>query len=120
MLANSLLAIVMVLVGEIILIPVFKMINSYFLGKNSSLSGVSIIKGVLERIFIFVGLINGIPLVLVLLGALKVGTRLEGSSREKVSNDYFLTGNLVSFLLGITYSIVYLDYRIDILKFFAC
>ena len=47
----------------------------------------------------FLGLIMGFPVVIVALGAFKLGTRLENEKEKRVSNDYFLVGNLVSLLI---------------------
>ncbi len=54
--------------------------------------------GVLERLFLYVGLMQGFGQTLILFGALKIGTRLK-NEKDKISNDYFLVGNLVSVLL---------------------
>jgi hypothetical protein len=67
----------------------------------------TIAKGLLERFFIYISLANGLPHVLTLLGALKIGTRLDAEKQHAVSNDYFLIGNLVSILLALLYFFVY-------------
>ncbi len=54
--------------------------------------------GVLERLFLYVGLMQGFGQTLILFGALKIGARLK-NEKDKISNDYFLVGNLVSVLL---------------------
>lgn len=64
--------------------------------------GRSILKGVLERLFLVIGLILGYPQVIIAFGALKIGTRFQKNSR--VSNDYFLIGNFISLLTAILYS----------------
>jgi hypothetical protein len=43
--------------------------------------------------------LNGFTTVLVLFGALKLGTRLHDEQGCAVSNDYFLVGNLFSVLI---------------------
>jgi hypothetical protein len=59
----------------------------------------SIGKGILERTMLFLGLIWGIQSVIILFGALKIATRLD-QDKSKVSNDYFLIGNLMSVLIA--------------------
>lgn len=65
------------------------------------LFGISpmLFKGVLERILIYVGLLSSFPQVLIVLGALKVATRIK--YEDHISNDYFLIGNLLSITIAI-------------------
>lgn len=56
------------------------------------------IKGVFERVFLSLCLINSIYPLLTVYGALKLGTRLGNS--HQIKNDYFLIGNIVSILLA--------------------
>lgn len=56
--------------------------------------------GVLERLFLYVGLTQGFGQSLILFGALKIGTRLK-NEEDKISNDYFLAGNFISVILVI-------------------
>jgi hypothetical protein len=67
----------------------------------------SILKGSLERFFIFLCLLNELPHALTVLGALKLGTRLDADKHHPVSNDYFLIGNITSILVGICYFLVW-------------
>jgi hypothetical protein len=63
-------------------------------------------KGILERLVIFIGLTNEYSSVLVMFGALKLGTRLHDEGNQKIiSNNYFLIGNFVSVLIAITATI---------------
>lgn len=71
-----------------------------FLGMN-----ISTFKGSLERFLIFFGLILDFPQVIILFGALKIGTRFE--KNDKVQNDYFLIGNFSSTLWAISYYFCY-------------
>lgn len=64
---------------------------------NSKLNR-SIIKGIIERVFLSVSMINAIYPLLTVYGALKIGTRLGNS--HQVKNDYFLIGNIVSILIA--------------------
>lgn len=60
---------------------------------------VGMLKGALERGCLFFSLFLGFPQMLIAFGALKVGTRLGKDKDSKVSNDYYLIGNLISIFL---------------------
>jgi hypothetical protein len=62
-------------------------------------------KGILERLVIFIGLISDYSTVLVMFGALKLGTRLHDEGNKSISNNYFLIGNFVSVLIAIAATI---------------
>ena len=64
--------------------------------KAPALTLGDVLKGVLERIFLIVGILAGYPHVITAFGALKIGTRIKNG--ERISNDYFLVGNLISIL----------------------
>lgn len=75
----------------------------------------SLLKGILERAFLTFGFISGFPQVLIIFGALKLGTRLkrfedastvEARKKESRYNDYYLIGNLLSVALSIVYFII--------------
>lgn len=61
---------------------------------------MSVAKGILERALLYLALVNNIPTVIVMFGAIKLGTRLD-SKEKRVSNDYFLIGNFLSVLIVI-------------------
>lgn len=82
---------------ELIALPVFFFLRRLFTD-NDQLATSSVLKGMLERAVLFIGLLSGINTVLILFGALKIATRLK-DEEDKISNDYFLVGNLVSILL---------------------
>jgi len=86
------------LLMEIIAIFLFFLLRKYFL-TGSTFSMRSAVKGLLERLVLFIGLSMGYTSILVLFGALKIGTRISGSKDDNISNDYFLVGNLASVLL---------------------
>jgi len=73
--------------------------------KNSRDSKVQrrreVLKGVLERLFLILGLLTGYPQVIIAFGALKIGTRFQ--KHNKVSNDYFLIGNFISLLVAMLF-----------------
>ncbi len=98
------------LVGEIIAYFLFRFVDTYFRKKLTSIEPaktredyIAIFKGVLERCFIYISLLNNLPHALTVFGALKIGTRLEEEKKHRVSNDYFFIGNMLSVLMAILY-----------------
>lgn len=57
----------------------------------------NILKGIIERLCLFLSFIIGFPQMLIAFGALKVGTKL--GKECQVSNDYYLVGNLLSIII---------------------
>ncbi|MEK0371020.1 MAG: hypothetical protein QQN55_07695, partial [Nitrosopumilus sp.] len=53
-----------------------------------------------------IGLLHGFPQIIIAFGALKLGTRLHEEKGSEISNTYFLTGNLISILMAMIYTIV--------------
>ena len=100
-------AIAILTVGELISLVLFAIISKWLAPTESNSSGITpIIKGILERVLLFTGLLFGFPQVLIAFGALKIGTRLVTEQQNKISNDYFLVGNMVSILLALVYTII--------------
>jgi hypothetical protein len=102
-----------IVVGELILHALLVWISK-FIGKSSKdkkdkLSRTSVLKGILERAFILVCLFNSMAAALSLLGALKIATRIK-DEENKISNDFFLIGNLVSILFAVAYFMVLRDF----------
>lgn len=98
-------------VSEVIVSFIFSGVAQFFYQKNG-INSRSIIKGLFERGFLFVVLINGFPHALTLFGALKVATRLkrdsEGKKEEEESyNNFYLIGNFISVMVAIGYVIIY-------------
>ncbi|MEO9870917.1 hypothetical protein [Ekhidna sp.] len=85
-------------VGEIVTLAVFFLVTKMF-GKGLTLS--SVLRGALERGFLYIILLVDLPQGMAFFGALKIATRLKDD--DKISNDYFLVGNLVSVLIVIGY-----------------
>ena len=85
-------------VGELGALLMFFLITKMF-KRNLTLS--SVLRGALERAFLFIILLVDLPQGLAFFGALKIATRLKDD--DKISNDYFLVGNLVSVLIVIGY-----------------
>ncbi len=89
---------------ELVALIVFNYIRNYFDKKhnNAKASKLSILKGGLERFIILISLYNNLPNVLTVFGALKIGTRLKEDQDNRISNDYFLVGNMASLLIVLT------------------
>ncbi|WP_205504403.1 hypothetical protein [Rufibacter psychrotolerans] len=79
----------------------------------------TIAKGLLERFFLFLCLINDLGAALTVLGALKLGTRLDTDKQHPVSNDYFLIGNITSILFAIIYFLVWQKWGEGIINWLA-
>ena len=80
-------------------IPPHFLVDHKNFNRNWSLSAV--LRGVLERGFLFIILVIDLPQALAFFGALKIATRLKDD--DKISNEYFLVGNLISVLIVIGY-----------------
>jgi uncharacterized membrane protein len=94
-------------VGEIIALIVFPFIRK-FVAKEKFLKGFDIetLKGTVERLLLFTGLLFGYAPVLILFGTVKLGTRLtiekeRDKEEAKISNNYFLIGNFISALIPV-------------------
>ncbi len=79
-----------------------RMIQHEAEGIEPTLNLKDVLKGMLERLVLVVGLLSGYPHVITAFGALKIGTRI-AEGENKVSNDYFLVGNLISILAAIVF-----------------
>jgi len=64
----------------------------------------SIVKGIVERLFLVLCLANGFYTGLTLFGALKLATRLKIDDQK--INDYYLLGNLFSVIVAIGYTLL--------------
>ncbi len=94
-------------IGEIVSTLVFVLLSKGFKsGIRNSISVKSIVKGMIERSFVFISLINQFPQALIVFGALKIATRLK-DNESQITNDYFLVGNLISLTLCITYYLIW-------------
>jgi hypothetical protein len=85
--------------------------------KDKTLDFKSLLKGIVERIFLMVSLINNYPHALALFGTLKLATRLkrdneEDKIKESTYNDFYLFGNLISIIVAIMYVFLYNKYKI--------
>jgi hypothetical protein len=94
---------------EIVAILIFHLLTRFYIKKDTEGSTlkskiIGMAKGTLERGCLFFSLYLNFPQMLIAFGALKVGTRLGQDKDCKISNDYYLVGNLVSvFLVFLTY-----------------
>lgn len=70
----------------------------------------SILRGMAERAFITFTLVNGIYQSMILFAALKIATRIKDD--DKISNEFYLLGNLLSITLAIIYSQLLLKYML--------
>lgn len=95
--------IVVIVIGEAVIHVLFYILGRLF-GKEDSnkLDARSVFKGLLERSFLTLSLVVGIQSALILFGALKIATRIKDDT-NKISNDFFLVGNISSVLFSVCY-----------------
>lgn len=107
-----LIMIIAYIISEIVIAFLFSLM-AQFLYKKIGLDIKSIFKGVIERLFLTISIINNIPHTITFFSALKLATRLkhneDDNSKENSFNDYYLVGNLLSVLIAIGYSNIYLN-----------
>ncbi len=105
---QSFYLILMLVAGEVFATFMFWVVSKIFHGREGAkISKRSVFKGIIERMFIFFSLVYNLPHALTVLGALKIATRIK--DENKISNDYFLVGNLLSITLAIAYFIIWQD-----------
>lgn len=79
-------------------------------GKIIRITWTSWLKGWLERMFLVFLLLAGFEgAAIIVFGAIKLGTRVDRDKEEKVSNDYFLVGNIISIAAGVTIWLLFKD-----------
>ncbi len=96
------------ILGEVMLWGIFAALSSIL--RSHSPSFISILKGFIERLILFFGLIMGYPNMIIFFGAIKLGTRLHEDNQNKISNDYFLIGNMISVGAVLGYQYVYFQF----------
>lgn len=96
---NWLWLILSYVVMEGIVNTIFQIVSTRL--KSEENRAISILKGILERMFLIIGMMMGYPQVIIAFGALKIGTRFQKNS--KISNDYFLIGNFISLLVSLLF-----------------
>lgn len=95
-----------VFLGELLAHLVFYLVSKVIKKANrDQITRSTVLKGLVERTFVVVVLFYNIASALTLLGALKIATRIK-DGEDKVSNDFFLLGNLVSVLFGVFYYVI--------------
>ncbi|MEE9401600.1 MAG: hypothetical protein V3V47_00210 [Desulfobacteria bacterium] len=93
--------------GEIVGLLLFPTLTHYLGPQNASAwDNKAILKGVLERLVLFTGLLHDYPQILIAFAAMKLGTRLHHEEGGEISNTYFLVGNLLSIFIAIVAVIV--------------
>lgn len=107
---NFLFFALVLLISEIALAFGFVALSKYYY-KIQKMDGRSVAKGVAERLFITISLVNDYPHSLTLFSALKLGTRLKrkdtDDTTENSFNDFYLMGNLISVTFAILYTILF-------------
>jgi hypothetical protein len=77
-------------------------------GSDKKMGFHPVIKGIVERSFLLIALVNDYPHALTLFSALKLGTRLKhkdsSGAAEDDFNDFYLVGNLISVSVAIGYT----------------
>lgn len=102
---SLILLILAYLVCEAVVAVIFSML-AQLVYKRIGLDLTSILKGMMERLFLLICLSNGYPHGLTLFGALKLGTRLKQEPKDDETrsfNDFYLIGNLLSVTIAIGY-----------------
>jgi hypothetical protein len=101
---------------EIILGIFYFIITPKQVKTKSLLDFRSLLKGIVERLFLMISLLNGYPHALTLFGALKLATRLkrnddkDSQEKESLYNDFYLVGNFISVIVAILYVYLYKVY----------
>ena len=114
--SKMILIIILIGISEVFVAFCFALTAQVFYRKIG-LDFKSIIKGMIERLFLLIALANNYPHALTFFSALKLATRLkhtEPANGENKFNDYYLIGNLVSVAVAIGY--VYLFQHFDEIK----
>lgn len=96
---HLLYGVIALLLTEGIASIVFKYVRKYY-AKTFSHHSIkkSIFHGILERSVLFIGLLYGFQSIIIMFGTIKIATRIKDDNKERVSNDYFIVGNLLSVL----------------------
>ncbi len=86
---------------EAVLTAIFAVVNLQLDHEKKPFRASSWLKGFIERAFLVFALLAGFENALILFAAIKLGTRLNSDTESKISNDYFLIGNLISIAAAI-------------------
>ena len=99
--------IIVLFIGEIGAFLVFKIVGCVLNKVWEFKINRSVIKGVLERLFLFVCFVYQLPQALIAFGALKIATRFIEEKDNKITIDYFFIGNIISLLLAVFYFVIW-------------
>lgn len=100
---------VIFILTETVLAFLFAVIAQVFY-KKTGIDFKSIAKGIIERLFPTIALVNDLTSALTFFSALKLATRLkheEAKEDHNKFNDYYLIGNLASVAVAILYVCLY-------------
>ncbi len=92
--------------GEIAASIIFYFVRKFFEVKSADKKR-AFVGGVIERTVLFFGLAIDVSQVIIMFGTLKIGTMFSATKGDKKTNEYFLTGNLISVLLVLLYYFAY-------------
>ncbi|MFV8392042.1 hypothetical protein [Flavobacterium sp. LB2P6] len=106
---------IFILSTEILLGIFYYVITPKTIRKNKLIDYKSLLKGIVERIFLLVSMINDYPHALALFGALKLATRLKRDDeqdkvKQSLYNDFYLVGNFISVMIAIFYVFLHHKY----------
>ncbi|HDP94454.1 MAG TPA: hypothetical protein ENN40_03730 [Candidatus Aminicenantes bacterium] len=93
-------------IGETAAYLVFRLIIYILQGNLTWTPDRQCLKGILERLFVFLCLVMAIPQGVIAFAALKVGSRFTKDARE-ITADYFFIGNIVSLLFAVGYYLIW-------------
>lgn len=100
--SNFSIYILIMVVSEVLAVLWFWLLSKLNPKNRRTISWRSILKGIAERAFVTFSLVNELPHSLTVFAALKIATRIKDD--DKISNDFYLLGNLLSITLAIVYS----------------
>lgn len=103
---NYPLILIIFLCQEVVALVVFPILARFMGPKADGWNPAAILKGILERLLLYVAFIHGYPQMLIAFGAMKLGTRLHPEKDADISNNYFLIGNFLSILFAMAGAIV--------------
>ncbi len=89
--------------GEVLATIIFKYMQYSLENDINKKIDRSVLKGILERLFLFLSLVYNFPQALIAFSAIKIGARFIPDAETKISNDYFFIGNITSLTLSIIY-----------------
>jgi len=105
--SRYLVFIIVFILGEVVAFILFLIIRYIWDVDKKGFNWTAIGIGVLERLVLFFGMAMNITQVIILFGALKIGTMVSAKKEKSKDLDYFLVGNLTSVLLALFYIFFY-------------